>query len=193
MELWKKRVKEAVNQSWEKSLKQEAASMKSLKNLNLSVCGPGCTHPVWQTGTSSLQAIMAITRALMVVGRYPFTGHKVAGSRANDNCPYCMLNEPETTDHFILRCELYSDIRENMFKRMNKITNFNALSDEDKVKIIIDPSVLASDEDEAISRVMPDRRSSPCITEGLYTMEGDRCTNGLWRGLGKGPGSKVKL
>ncbi len=87
----------------------------------------------------------------MMVGRYPFTGHKVAGSRANDNCPYCMLNEPETTDHFILRCELYSDIRENMFKRMNKITNFNALSDEDKVKIIIDPSVLASDEDEAIS------------------------------------------
>ena len=151
-EVWKSRVREAVQDYWEMKLKEDAAPMKSLINLNLNVCGYGYTHPVWLTGTNPVQAVMATVRAAMLVGRYTFTGHKVSGTRQTTSCPYCDDAEPETISHFILRCPLYTDIRATTEKRLNQETNnrFQEMSSENKVKIIIDPSIIAVSEEEAI-------------------------------------------
>ena len=149
--IWKMRVREAIETYWEKELIEDAAQMKSLKNLNTSICITGHTHPVWLTGSNPLQAMMATVRAAMLVGRYPFTGEKVAGTRQTDSCPYCEEATPETTCHFILHCALYNDIRERMIRRLNKDTEgaFDNLSEEDQVKIMIDPSHIARSEEEA--------------------------------------------
>ena len=149
---WKRSVKQAVTEYWNTTLKEEASKMKSLKHLNLGMCGIGYTHPVWVTGHDPMQATMATVRAALLVGRYPLTGHKCAGRKQSATCPYCEGDEPETVNHFILRCHLYDDIRSKYLQQLQQDTTIDitTLTENELTCIIIDPSYVAEDEDHAV-------------------------------------------
>jgi hypothetical protein len=149
---WKKTVKRAVADYWEKELKRQAAPMKTLKYLNMEMCAIGFTHPVWLTGNDPMQTVMAGVKVAMLVGRYPLTGHKCAGKNQADKCPHCNM-EPETMPHFLLRCPIYQEIRNMYLHRLEEAMpkiHTGMMCEEDLVKVILDPSHMATDEEQVI-------------------------------------------
>ena len=65
---WKATVKAAVKDYWNRTLKEEAVLKKSLRYLNLDACAMGFSHPVWICGPDPMQAVMAETKAQLLVG-----------------------------------------------------------------------------------------------------------------------------
>ena len=66
-EAWKSTVKRVIRDHSDQSLKEDAVNMKSLKFLNLDICSIRYSHPVWICRTDLLQAIMAMTIAVLLV------------------------------------------------------------------------------------------------------------------------------
>ena len=95
---------------------------------------------------------MATVRAALLVGRYPLTDHKCAGRKQSATCPNCEGDEPETVNHFILRCHLYDDIRSKYMQQLQQDTTIDitTLTENELTCIIIDPSYVAEDEDHAV-------------------------------------------
>ena len=146
-EKWKTQVKQAIQSYWEKLIKEEASGMKSLKYLNLNACGPGFTHFVWETGADPIQTVMAAVKSSLLIGRYPLTGHKCAGKRQQPKCPQCGT-EPETIDHFLIRCPMYDDMRKTYIDRIIEepiLNNINLDDTEMLVHLILDPSHFITD------------------------------------------------
>ena len=144
---WKCTVKKAISSYWGKTLREEAANKSSLKNLNLVTCCIGQSHPVWMCGTDPLQAIMANTKAVMLVGRYPVTGQRCAGKHMLPVCPLCST-EQETLTHFLVRCPILQGHREPFLVKLKMLMpdHFSQASDDDLAQQILDPSHLTSDE-----------------------------------------------
>ena len=174
---WKSTVKVAVTEYWEDRLKREATGMKSLKHLNLDMCAIGYSHPVWKTGPDPIQATMATVKAAMLVGRYPLSGHKCAGKRQLPSCPQCNL-EPETIQHFLLKCPAYQDIRSAYIPRLEQdlSISMSAFTDDQTVSIILDPSHITADEDLGVQAETTSRRmcyamhNRRAVTEGRGSM-----------------------
>lgn len=146
---WKRSVKSAIWQYWEEKLKKEAREMKSLHFLNLNMCGIGFTHPVWLSGPNPFQVTKAAVRAMLLVGRYPLTGHRCSGTKQSAQCPYCTIEEPETIQHFVLRCTLYTDIRYSYITTLQQHVDTTAMNDDELVSIFVDPSHIAQNDVEA--------------------------------------------
>jgi hypothetical protein len=117
---WKLTVKSAVTTHWEEKLKEKAASMKSLRNLNLDMCAIGFSHPVWVCGPDPLQATMAAIKAMILTGRYPVTAEKCAGRKQLLLCPLCNT-APETVPHFLIECEALQDVRNSYMQQLQQI------------------------------------------------------------------------
>ena len=157
---WKVTVKRATSTYWEEKLKQDAAKMKSLRHLNLNSCWLGYSHPVWHTGHDPMQTTMATVKATLLVDRYPLSGLKCAGKNRLPCCPHCSL-APETLTHFLLHCPLYDSLRETHLRRLQlqaSHCNLANLSPEEATSIILDPSHIARDDDEALALEETTRR-----------------------------------
>ena len=149
-EQWKGTVKEAIKDYWDYTLKEEARAKKTLRFLNIDICSTRYCHPVWETGTDPLQSYMATVKAMLLVDRYPLTGLKCAGKKQLELCPHCK-REPENLQHFLLYCPLYNNQRTKYLSTLQEQLphiNLNNMCDDDKVKVILDPSHFAlTDED----------------------------------------------
>ena len=124
---------------------------KSLRYLNLDACVMGFSHPVWICGLESpdpMQAIMAATKAQLLVGRYPLTGHKCAGKKQLPLCPL-FNTSPETTTHFLLDYPLLQEYREPYLQILPHVYN-RLHNKEDITTYILDPSHIAPNEDTAL-------------------------------------------
>jgi hypothetical protein len=139
---WKQTVKTAVSTHWNKTLKVEAAAKKSLAYMNLNMCAVGYSHPVWVCGADPMQATMAATKATLLVGRYPVTGEKCAGTKQLPMCPLCHA-KPETVCHFITECEPLQEHRERYMRQLQQALPelySPPISAENLTKLILDPS-----------------------------------------------------
>ena len=119
---------------------EEAEKYKTLKYLNPDMCVIGYTHQVSLIGHDPLQVLMASVKATILTNRYPLTGLKCAGRKQLPSGPYRDVNELETLEHFIIRCPLYTDIRQHhvvSLQKDHKLTVQN-ISDEDILKMILD-------------------------------------------------------
>jgi hypothetical protein len=148
---WKSDVKSAIYKHWDPKLKKEAADMKSLKHLNLRMCSLKTGHPVWDTGTDPMQVPKASVRAHIITGRYSLTGHKCAGRRMVDTCPYCVIGEPETISHFMNRCTLNQDLQQKYKDRLSEYvkSDVNKWPEDELLKVLVDPSHIARTEKDA--------------------------------------------
>ena len=144
---WKGRVRIAIKTYWNKKLKEDASKMKSLQYLNTEICSIGFSHPVWVCGSDPIQATMAATKACLLVGRYPLTGHKCAGKKQLPLCPLCN-DSPETTKHFILYCPALEEQRSSYMAQLTPLLEQHQITDHEEItKCIIDPSHACDEED----------------------------------------------
>ena len=130
---WKQTIEKAIRNHWQKHLQTEASSMTSMEFVNIEECQLGVTHPVWRWTECQLDILKATVKAQLLIKRYPLSTSRTAGMRMRDKCPLCEI-EPETTSHFLLRCNKLADIRKAY---LPKITTCNIPSDE-LVKLILD-------------------------------------------------------
>jgi hypothetical protein len=109
---WSNRVRAAVTNTWEATIKDEAIQMKTLSYLTLENCIPGSVHPVWQLGNSSGQEVAKATvKARLLVQRYPLHTSRTSGQQYGKPCPLChSINE--TTEHFLLQCTALDSVRQ---------------------------------------------------------------------------------
>ena len=162
---WKATVKTAVRRHWDEDLKRRAATMTSLKFLNLQTCQIGRVHPAWQCGTDPWRVSMAITKVLLLVRRYPLAAEPCSGS-GSDECQVCK-QESETVEHFLLYCKPLATHR-----RLDIITaiagTYGISGQRDMVQFIIDPSSFIQ-ESEDISR------AESVTRRYVYALHNGRC------------------
>ena len=52
-------------------------------------------------------------------------------------CKFCSLNTVEDEKHFLLNCELYDVIRQNVYGNLTLQTDFSSLSSDDKLAYLL--------------------------------------------------------
>ena len=112
--------------------------------LNLEACMPDMVHPVWRCGTDPMQVTMAVTKARLLIQRYPLGSSHSAGKHKSDRCILCGGPE-ESTYHFLLICEHLQGIRGRRWCQINKILeefHYVPSSQVDLVKVLLDSSHL---------------------------------------------------
>jgi hypothetical protein len=107
---WKKLVEQTVYDHWSKELKEQAATMSTLRLLDMDTCYPRQVHSVWLHNSTPLEAHMATVKARILVQRYPLYSSYCAGKKKSARCPLC-TEEEETVQHFLLRCPSLSRYR----------------------------------------------------------------------------------
>ena len=135
---WKKVLDVAIWSHWQQILKEEANTMPTMEFLNADGCEAGKLHPVWRNTTSQLDILKATVKAQLLVKRYPLSTSRTAGKKWSNTCPLCE-KEPETTAHFLLRCNELNNIRQQY---LPKITTDYDLPPDDIVKLILDSSYI---------------------------------------------------
>ena len=77
---WKETVKTKIQKYWQQKIKEDAGKKSSMKFLNLEACMPDMVHPVWRCGTDPLQVTIAVTKARLLIKRYPLGSSHSAGT-----------------------------------------------------------------------------------------------------------------
>ena len=112
---WKSLVKEKINSYWKDRIVREAASLPSLKFLDLDMFQIGKAHPVWTTSHGSTgRSKQAGIRAKLLMGAYTLQGN-LARFNQNQVDPTCKLCKvaPENRVHFLGSCPILEDLRRN--------------------------------------------------------------------------------
>ena len=65
-------MKAAIKGYWNRTLKEKAMLKMLLRPrfINIDACAMGFSHPVWICGHDPMQAVMAATKAQLLMGRY---------------------------------------------------------------------------------------------------------------------------
>jgi hypothetical protein len=113
---WRSLVKTKVLGWWEDHTRLEAASMSTLKHLNISEVSFRKVHPVWQIAVPSVQNVeRARIKARLLTGTYMFQATRSRyDAQINSTCQLCD-GEPETCEHFIAVCPALHVNRQRMF------------------------------------------------------------------------------
>ena len=93
-ESWKSTVKEAVNQYWSETLKNEAYEKTTLSYLDIDSMKIGETHPVWNSLDSVVSDVRKGTiKCRMLTGIYILqsTSHKFSRATVSATCKCCGL------------------------------------------------------------------------------------------------------
>jgi endonuclease/exonuclease/phosphatase family metal-dependent hydrolase len=108
---WKNEVNTAVTNLWKKNIVEEAATKSTLIYLNpvLNVKAP---HRILTTCSSDPRDIRrAHVKTKLITGTYTLQYNRVVFNQTTDACcPLCHKDD-ETREHFLLKCEILSDIR----------------------------------------------------------------------------------
>ena len=140
---WKKQVKRAILEHWTNTLENQAKSMKSLSYLNLEACSLSKPHHVWGKSLSNPKSVIrTAVHAQLLTLRYPLTGYKHAGRNFSKLCPLCNQEEEEI-EHFLLRCPLLKESRDQSMKKM--LHTLNQTDSSNMASIILDPSFATTD------------------------------------------------
>ena len=86
--------------------------------------------------------IRTAVHAQLLTLHYPLTGYKHAGRNFSKLCPLCNQEEEEI-EHFLLRCPLLKESRDQSMKKM--LHTLNQTDSSNMVSIILDPSFATTD------------------------------------------------
>ena len=107
--VFKKLVKSKVIDYWESKLRDEAASLKSLKYFHPEYLSLSKPHPIWWTaGENPYEVSKAVVQCKMLSGRYCtlLLTSNWSDSRCS-SCPAPHCNLTETLEHVLLQCTAY--------------------------------------------------------------------------------------
>ncbi len=120
---WKSHISEMVKLYWEDQLRKAALSKKTLQYLLQGPHPSSLPHPLWQVCRgNSFQTSAAMTRARMLVGRYPVQEilHSVYQKADSPTCQLC-CTDTETLEHLIASCPSLHHIRSRFVRRLKEI------------------------------------------------------------------------
>ena len=140
-ERWKRIVKAAVLNKWERDLKEHAESKSTLSLLNLDICNLSHVHPVWRLGSAnSLTVLKATTKAKLLVQRYPLFYNRISWINYGKPCPLCK-SEAETLSHFLLECASLRTTRQPFMPKIRDLIAAAGIhTPVDMIRLILDPS-----------------------------------------------------
>lgn len=147
---WKSLVDKAVDSYWTGELCSTKQYYKSLKYLNCQTYKPGKVHPILGMEIQSTKDKTRIpTKLKFLCGAYVLQSnrHEFNKNFTNPTCLLCKKDD-ENLNHFILKCEELSHIRDPILKDICKeltlvhSVNFAALSETDQIQILLDCSTL---------------------------------------------------
>jgi len=96
--------------------------------------------------TNPYAVTRATVQAHLLVMRYPLTGYRVAGKKMSPLCPLCQ-QEPETIDHFLLRCDALRPFRTENLQEILSVTRFLRVDLTTLTSIIVDPTSIKTPPD----------------------------------------------
>jgi hypothetical protein len=120
-DVWKAEIDGAIWEFWHSKWCASAVNKSSLRYMNTNVCERK-PHHMWDTVPPSQSEIKAAcVKAKLLTGTYTLQSNR---SRFNQyevdaTCTLCH-KEPETREHFLIRCESLTDVRS---KYMNMLEN----------------------------------------------------------------------
>ena len=138
MKIANEKLSELDNQEWQKDIFNDKANEingNKLRTYRLYKNNVSVGPYVRQNLTSSQRRLMAMFRAgslplALETGRYSRPPVPVQ----NRLCQFCSLSEVETEKHFLMTCDLYSDLRFEIFYEASKhIANFQNISMDEKL------------------------------------------------------------
>ena len=119
-ESWKSTVKEAVNQYWSETLKNEAYEKSTLSHLDIDSMKIGETHPVWNSLDSVISDVRKGTiKCRMLTGTYILqsTSHKFSRATVSATCKCCGLYD-EDLAHMLLECPAFIHQRKPLYSEI---------------------------------------------------------------------------
>ena len=122
-ESWKSTVKEAVNQYWSETLKNEAYEKSTLSHLDIDSMKIGETHPVWNSLDSVVSDVRKGTiKCRMLTGTYILqsTSHKFSRATVSATCKCCGLYE-EDLAHMLLECPAFIHQRKPLYSEIKTL------------------------------------------------------------------------
>ena len=184
-ESWKSTVKEAVNQYWSETLKNEAYEKSTLSHLDIDSMKIGETHPVWNSLDSVVSDVRKGTiKCRMLTGTYILqsTSHKFSRATVSATCKCCGLYE-EDLAHMLLECPAFIHQRKPLYLEIKTLV-INCIgaqkwrelfnSRDNLVKLLLDCSRYSIIKDK------PDYRKILNATTNLcYKIHVTRIVNGL--------------
>ena len=140
-------MKKAILQHWEKKLRREAETKKSLEHLNLDATSLRAPHPAWRLGAADpLTVTKATTKVKLLTQRYPLFYSRVAGNNYGSKCPLCN-NSEETLEHFLVTCPVLEPVRhprmQELLQTLQRWLLRPPASPGEAVSLILDPSSVA--------------------------------------------------
>ncbi|KAK3088432.1 hypothetical protein FSP39_019152 [Pinctada imbricata] len=142
---WNKLVNRKVNDYWKTKIMSSAGSYSSLRHLDPSSYKPGKIHPIATTENPTNRDITRLAVKLKIVtGTYLLQCNRAAFNH-QDSDPTCLMckSEPETAEHFLLRCERLAETRDPLLLELNTLSEdlFNvtlwSLSQTEKMNFIL--------------------------------------------------------
>jgi len=120
-EVWKRCVKKAVKDYWREILLDAAAHKVTLQFLDIARCVFGDVHPAWGSCQFNSHDIhKAGVKVKLLLGVYQT---QAVIARQKNGSPSCMLcgKEPEDVQHFLLRCDSLSEVRQNHLEQLRSL------------------------------------------------------------------------
>ena len=147
---WKCVVKKAVLGYHLQKLKRECERLSTTRYVNLGACSLRKPHPGWVlAGSSRRELSRAIVKIRLLTGTYLLEGRKshMRKSVKAGRCPLCDL-ETETREHFLLKCAVLEMVREPYMFHIGRYVNTRSLSEDDRVRLILDPSHFTQNQEQ---------------------------------------------
>ncbi|MEW8546332.1 MAG: reverse transcriptase family protein [Candidatus Thiodiazotropha sp.] len=150
--VWKCQLKSHISEYWEKIIVAEARLKSSLRYLNFENYKVGSVHQLWSSAKYNQFSVhKAFTQVKLSLGIYILQSNRARFNQfaVSKLCPLCLCEE-ESLEHFLLRCGELQVVREPYVHRIRLLLESTmditarSWSGDDLVRLILDPSVLAS-------------------------------------------------
>ena len=107
---WKETVKTTMQEYQENMWNSQLENLPSLEAINPGAIKLGIPHPVWETASTSVNAVKQAISKVRFLTNTLMTGKKISkffGNKSNCNCGFPV----ESRAHILLDCTTYTDLR----------------------------------------------------------------------------------
>ena len=158
-EQWKQTVFQNIASYYAERIASLACTYKTLKYLNKQY-NPGKLHPLLQSEITTRECARIPVKMKILTGTYILQSTRAAFNQ-NEVDPTCQLcnEQPETMDHFILKCKILNNIRQtvlhDIYSTLQQVTGkpLTDIDSESLLSVIIDCSCVQNITIDAVGKL----------------------------------------
>ena len=139
---WKSLVNKHVNDYWVERIKSRSSLYSSLEHLTADQYYPGHTHWLLRNSGIARDIPSIHVKLKLVTGTYILQVNRSAFNQ-NETDTTCLMckEEPETIDHFMIRCSALEEVRQPILKRILHCAEYlmqSPIDYENLVQLLLD-------------------------------------------------------